>query len=87
VVGEVFGVDGLFIVVMGLVFFVVPIWALVDAISRPGSVFVAASSSKGFWIAMLLATWIITGIVGVILAIVYLTSIRRRLKAVMVQLP
>jgi uncharacterized membrane protein len=63
-VGEVFGFDGLIVVVIGLIFLVLPIWAIVDAIVRPGAAFTAASSSKGFWIGAMLASWIITGIVG-----------------------
>jgi hypothetical protein len=84
VVGEVFGLDGFVVLVIGLMFLVLPIWAIVDAIVRPGAAFTAASSSKGFWIGVLLASWIITGIVGVVLAVVYLASIRPRVRAVMV---
>ena len=48
--GEVFGLSGLIIL---LVFMVLPIWALVDAISQPTGAFAAAGSSKGMWIALI----------------------------------
>jgi len=84
VTGEVFGADGLIILVIALVTLVIPIWALIDAISRPGGAFVAAGSSKGMWIALIVLFWLFTGVVGVILSVVYLASIRPRVKAVMI---
>ena len=80
-VGEAF-VNLPFIGIM-LVFVVVPIWAVVDAISRPTGAFAAAGSSKGLWIALIALTTFFTGLIGLILAIVYLASIRPRVKAVM----
>ena len=82
-IGEIFGVDGLILVVVALVGLVVPIWAVVDAISRPGAAFTAAGSSKGMWLALILAFWIFTGVIGLVLAVVYLASIRPRVAAVM----
>lgn len=81
---EIFGVDGLIVLLVALVAVVIPIWALVDSISRPSGAFVAAGSSKGMWIALIVFFWLFTGIVGVILSIVYLSAIRPRVKAVMV---
>jgi hypothetical protein len=83
VIGEIFGADGLIILVVALVGIVVPIWAVVDAISRPGAAFTTARSSKGMWLALILVFWIFTGVIGLILAIVYLASIRPRVAAVM----
>lgn len=80
--GTIFGVDGFFIFVVTAVTLVLPIWALVDAISRPSGAFAAASSSKGLWIASIVVTWLLTGIIGVVLSIVYLASIRPRVKAI-----
>jgi hypothetical protein len=82
-IGEIFGIDGLIILIVALVGLVIPIWALVDAISRPGAAFTAAGSSKGMWLALILVFWIFTGVVGFILSIVYLASIRPRVSAVM----
>jgi len=81
--GVIFGLDGLFVLLIGLVGLVVPIWALVDAISRPTGAFTAAGSSKGMWIALILLFWLFTGIVGVVLSVVYLASIRPRVRGVM----
>lgn len=80
---EIFGLDGVIILIIALVALVVPIWALVDSISRPSGAFTAAGSSKGMWVALIVVFWFFTGIVGVILSIVYLASIRPRVKAVM----
>ena len=79
----IFGADGLLIVAIGLVVSVISIWALVDSIARPSAAFTAAGSSKGMWIALIALFWLFTGIVGVILAIVYLVSIRPRVRAAM----
>jgi hypothetical protein len=81
--GAVAGGDSV-VLVIALVVLVVPIWAIFDAISRPTAAFVAAGSSKGFWITLIAGFWFLTGIIGVILAVVYLASIRPRVKAVMV---
>ncbi len=80
--GTIFGVDGFLILAVTIVSLVLPIWALVDAISRPSGAFAAANSSKGLWIALIVVTWLFTGIIGVVLSIVYLASIRPRVKAI-----
>ncbi len=82
-IGDIFGEQGLIILVIGLVSLVIPIWAVVDAISRPSGAFSAAGSSKGLWITLIVVFWLFTGIVGVILSGVYLASIRPRVRAVM----
>ena len=79
-IGEIFGLDGLLILVVVLV---IPIWALVDAASRPSGAFTAAGSSKGMWIALIVLLTLFTGIIGVVLSIVYLTSIRPKVKSAM----
>jgi hypothetical protein len=79
--GEILAVDGLFIILV--VTLVLPIWAVVDAASRPSSAFRAAGSSKALWITLIVVFWFLTGFIGMILSIVYLASIRRRVKAVM----
>jgi hypothetical protein len=80
--GEIFGVDGLFVVVFALVGIVIPLWAIIDAISRPTGAFRAAGSSKGLWLALMILFWFFTGIIGVILSVVYLASIRPRVRAI-----
>jgi hypothetical protein len=83
VIGDVFGLDGLIFLVITAVTLVIPIWALVDSIARPSSAFSAADSSKGMWVALIAITWLLTGIVGLVLSIVYLASIRPRVRAMM----
>ncbi len=81
--GEIFGLDGIIILVVAIVMLVLPIWALVDSIARPSSAFSAANSSKGMWVALIVITWLLTGIIGTVLSVVYLASIRPRVRAVM----
>jgi hypothetical protein len=81
--GEIFGLDGLIVLLFGLIALVFPIWALIDVIWRPAGAFTAAGSSKGMWIALIAVFWLLTGIVGAVLSIVYLASIRPRVRAAM----
>jgi hypothetical protein len=82
VTAEVFGPNLFIVAIIGLVAFVIPIWAIVDAASRPSGAFNAAGSSKAMWISLIAVFWLITGIVGLILAVVYLASIRPRVRAI-----
>jgi len=82
VIGDVFGPDLFIVAIIGLLGFVIPIWAIVDAASRPSAAFSAAGSSKVMWISLIAVFWFITGIVGLILAVVYLASIRPRVRAI-----
>ena len=79
--GEIFGGQGLIVLVVALIGLAVPIWALVDAVLRPAAAFAAAGSSKGLWIALIIVFSLVTGIIGFVLAIVYLVSIRPRVQA------
>jgi hypothetical protein len=82
---DIFGPD-IFVVlfgfILGVIGLVVPIWAIVDAISRPSGAFTAAGSSKAMWIALIAVFWLLTGVIGLILACVYLASIRPRVRAI-----
>jgi hypothetical protein len=82
VIGDIFGPDLFIVVMVAVVGLLVPIWAIVDAASRPTSAFVAAGSSKTMWITLIVVFWLVTGIVGFVLACVYLASIRPRVKAI-----
>ena len=81
--GEIFGLDGLIIFFLLLVTLVLPIWAVVDAASRPSGAFTAAGSSKVLWIVLIIVFWLFTWIVGIVLSVVYLAAIRPRVKDVM----
>jgi hypothetical protein len=82
VLSEVFGLDLLFLLFVLVVGLVMPIWAIVDAASRPSGAFSAAGSSKTMWIVLIVVGWLVTGLIGIILAVVYLVSIRPRVRAV-----
>jgi hypothetical protein len=82
VVGTTFGLDGLLIVAVTIVSIGIPIWAIVDAATKPSAAFRAAGSSKAMWIALIVVFSLFTGIIGLILAIVYLSWIRPRVRAV-----
>jgi hypothetical protein len=83
--GDIFGPD-IFVVfivfLLGILGLVVPIWAIVDAASRPSGAFAAAESSKAMWITLIAVFWILTGVIGFVLACVYLASIRPRVAAI-----
>jgi hypothetical protein len=54
----VFGAD-LLIVIVVLVAVAVPLWAVVDAASRPASAFFGAGSNKTIWIVVIVVSWFI----------------------------
>ena len=64
---------------VGLVF---PAWALVDAIARPSGAFQAAGSNKAMWIALIVVGWLFTLVLGVVASLIYLGSIRPRVRAI-----
>ncbi len=66
--------------VIGLGSLVSSLWAIIDAVSTPKATFVAAGTSKGRWIAMIAVLYFFTVVVGMTLAIVYLTAVRPRLR-------
>ena len=58
----------------------VTLWAIIDAASTPNERFVAARSSKSRWIAGIAILYTLTVVVGAILAVGYLLTIRPRLR-------
>ncbi len=81
-VANVFGPDVFVVLVLAVVFVALPLWAIVDAASRPTGAFAAAGSNKAMWIILIAACWLLTGFIGTILSVVYLASIRPRVRAV-----
>jgi Na+-driven multidrug efflux pump len=84
VIADIYGPDlliVLLVLIVAIAALAVPLWAIIDAASRPSGAFQAAGSSKGMWISLIAVFWLFTGIVGVILAIVYLASIRPSVRA------
>ena len=57
----------------------VVIWGIIDVARRPA--WVLAPKWKALWIAGMVGGWFLLGIIGAIVAVVYLAGPRRRLKA------
>lgn len=72
---DVFGADLLII----LLVIALPLWAIIDALSRPAVAFYAAGSNKTAWVIVLLVATFVLGI-GLFLAAFYLTSVRRKVR-------
>jgi hypothetical protein len=58
----------------------VTLWAIIDAASTPSGTFRAAGSSKTLWISVISILYVLTVYPGIVLAIVYLSVIRTRLR-------
>jgi len=59
--------------------FALPLWAIVDALSRPAVAFYAAGSNKTAWIVVLMVFTFVLGI-GFFLAAFYLVRVRRKVQ-------
>ena len=81
-IGDIFGPNIFIVLIVAVAGLLVPIWAIADAASRPTGAFVAAGSSKALWITLIVVFWLVTGVVGFVLACVYLASIRPRVRAI-----
>ncbi len=79
---EIFGVDGLIILILLLipVSFGLALWALIDAASRPDEAFRQAGQSKVLWIILPIVGFVLLGFVAAILGIVYLAAIRPKVR-------
>jgi hypothetical protein len=73
---EVAGVDGV-IVLLGLISLVVVIWAIVDVARQPA---ISPTGKAGWIIGMVLGTFLF-GIVGLVVAVIYLAAMRPRLRS------
>jgi len=80
-VGEIFGVDGL-IILLFPVSLVLALWALIDASIRPEPAFKAAGQSKVLWIILPIVGILLLLVVGGVLGVIYLAAIRPKVKAV-----
>ena len=69
-----------FVVLFLLIGLGVILWAAIDAASRPSGAFIATGSSKGMWLTLIIVFSFFTGVVGLILAVVYLVSIRPKVR-------
>jgi len=69
------------VILAGLATLVLPIWAIVDAATRPESAYAAIGASKTAQIVVLVVTALVCGIVGTIVAGFYLIGTRRELRS------
>ena len=72
---DVFGPD----ILVVLLVIALPLWAIVDALSRPAAAFYAAGSNKTAWVIVLLVATFVLGI-GLLLAGYYLIGVRRKVR-------
>lgn len=75
------GPTELLIVLVILLTYVLPIWAIIDAVRRPEPAFAAIGTSKTTQLLILILTALLCGIVGTIVSIVYLVGTRKQLNA------
>ncbi|HEV7761089.1 MAG TPA: hypothetical protein VGO78_18915 [Acidimicrobiales bacterium] len=66
---------------LGLASLGLVIWTVIDAVSHPDWAWQQSGQNKGLWIALPIVLLILCGIVGGILALVYLLSIRPQVMA------
>lgn len=69
------------LLVVAAVFLVFPIWSLADAAMRRPEDFERIGQKRGTWIALLLLGIFCFAIVGAVLGIYYLASVRPKLRA------
>lgn len=70
------------LVLLVLVCVGVTVWALVDIASKPQSAFVGVGMSKVMWFVLIAAFIIVFAPVALILSLVYLSSVRPKLRKV-----
>jgi hypothetical protein len=75
VLGDVFGIDGLFVLLVGVVVLAVAVYCAVDVARQPE----LSPSAKAAWIVGLVAGSFLFVVVGIILEVVYLASVRPKL--------
>jgi hypothetical protein len=59
----------------------VTVWAIFDACRRPEAAWRRIGQSRLCWVGVLLAGWLVTGVAGLVLALLYLGAVRPRLLA------
>jgi hypothetical protein len=57
------------------------IWAVLDACHHPAVAWRRIGQSRPLWVALLIGGWLVTGVLGLVLALVYLATVRPRLLA------
>jgi uncharacterized membrane-anchored protein len=71
--------NGPTVMILALFTMVIPLWAVIDALTRPAVAFYAAGSNKTAWVIVLLVATFVLGI-GLFLAAYYLIAVRRKVR-------
>ena len=67
------------LLVLFVPFIAVPIWAIVDAMGATDAQWAAVGQQRTLWLVLIGAGTLCGGLIGVVLAIVYLVTIRPKL--------
>jgi high-affinity K+ transport system ATPase subunit B len=70
------------LLIVFIVMLALPLWAVIDALSRPAVAFHGAGFNKTAWLIVLLVATIVLGI-GAVLGAYYLVAVRRKVQAQM----
>lgn len=76
-----FGGLELLILLFVVAFVAIPAWAIVDALRADDIAWASIGQNKTLWVALIAGGTFFGGLIGVVLAVVYLASIRPKLAA------
>jgi hypothetical protein len=65
--------------IVAIVSMAIPLWAVIDALTRPAVAFYAAGSNRTAWVVVLLVATFVLGL-GFFLAAFYLISVRPKVR-------
>ena len=71
----------LLVVILAIAPIALGVWAIIDAATKPEAAWAVAGKSRATWIALIAVFTFMCPLVGLVLSIVYLTSIRQQLAA------
>lgn len=71
----------LLVFIVGLASLALVVWGIVDAANRPEYAWTAAGQNKTLWIALQAGGLLLTGVGGPLMSIIYLASIRPKVRA------
>jgi uncharacterized BrkB/YihY/UPF0761 family membrane protein len=73
-------VVGVLVLLLALVTIAIPVWAVIDIAQKPDRAWARTDRSRVNWLLAIILTWFIgLGIVGTIVAVVYLAGPRQEL--------
>ena len=81
VLADVFGPDIVVLMLFGLA---LPVWAVVDSLSRPAAAFYGAGSNRTAWVVVLVVAFVLG--LGLLFGAYYLIGVRRKVRVQMERL-